>query len=84
MKSGQYLYDQRNELLDMSFRNARIERNSFKEMKVDKEAGRRTRRIDPVDAAIDAHAARMKLSELPQVDLERAMDEYLERMGWKG
>ena len=84
MKSGQYLYDQRNELLDRSFRNARIERNSFKEMKVDKEAGRRTRRIDPVDAAIDAHAARMKLSELPQVDLERAMDEYLERMGWKG
>ncbi len=38
-KSGQYLYDQRNELLDLSFRNARIVRNSFKEMKVDKEAG---------------------------------------------
>ena len=39
MKSGQYLYDQRNELLDLSLRNARIVRNSFKEMKVDKEAG---------------------------------------------
>ncbi len=65
MKSGQYLYDQRNELLDLSFRNARIVRNSFKEMKVDKEAGKRTRRIDPVDAAIDAHVARMKLTEDP-------------------
>ncbi len=65
MKSGQYLYDQRNELLDLSFRNARIVRNSFKEMKVDKEAGKRTRRIDPVDAAIDAHVARMKLTEIP-------------------
>ena len=66
MKSGQYLYDQRNELLDLSFRNARIVRNSFKEMKVDKEAGKRTRRIDPVDAAIDAHVARMKLTEDPR------------------
>ena len=82
MKSGQYLYDQRNELLDMSFRNARIVRNSFKEMKVDKEAGRRTRRIDPVDAAIDAHVTRMKLTESPPVDLERAMSEYLSKMGW--
>ena len=82
MKSGQYLYDQQNELLDMSFRNARIVRNSFKEMKVDKEAGRRTRRIDPVDAAIDAHVARMKLTESPPVDLERAMSEYLTKMGW--
>ena len=82
MKSGQYLYDQRNELLDLSFRNARIVRNSFKEMKVDKEAGKRTRRIDPVDAAIDAHVARMKLTEDPPVDLERAMAEYLTKMGW--
>lgn len=82
MKSGQYLYDQQNELLDMSFRNARIVRNSFKEIKVDKEAGRRTRRIDPVDAAIDAHVARMKLTESPPVDLERAMSEYLTKMGW--
>ena len=51
-------------------------------MKVDKEAGKRTRRIDPVDAAIDAHVARMKLTEDPPVDLERAMAEYLTKMGW--
>ena len=66
----------------MSFRNARIVRNSFKEMKVDKEAGKRTRRIDPVDAAINAHVTRMKLTESPPVDLERAMSEYLSKMGW--
>lgn len=83
MKSGRYVYDEANELLDMSFRNARIVKNSFEEEKVDKEPNRRTRRIDPVDAAIDAHVARMKLREEPAVDTEAVMAAYLEKMGWK-
>lgn len=82
MKSGQYVYDESNELLDMSFRNALIVKNSFGEEKVDKEPNRRTRRIDPVDAAIDAHVTRMKLREEPKVDVNEAMEAYLRKMGW--
>ena len=40
------------------------------------------KRIDPVDAAIDAHTMRMKSKE-DSVDIENEMQKYLERMGWK-
>lgn len=82
MKSGQYCYDEKNELLDTSLRNAKIVKNSFGEMKVDKEPGRRNRRIDPVDAAIDAHVAWRKLDALDPVDPSRVMEEYIKKMGW--
>lgn len=82
MKGGRYLYDKSNELLDWSFRNARIVKNSFGEEKIDKEPNRRTRRIDPVDAAIDSHVARMKLRDTVTVDVNAAMEAYLKKMGW--
>lgn len=79
MKSGLYHYSRRNELLDWSFRNAKLDRNSFGEIKVDKNPKARTKRIDPVDAAIDAHVARMKLTD-PGLDLNKALEDYLAMM----
>ncbi|MEG1492375.1 MAG: terminase TerL endonuclease subunit, partial [Oscillospiraceae bacterium] len=81
MKSGLYLYDQENELIDMSFRNAKTVKNSFGEKKVDKNPLARTKRIDPVDAAIDAHVTRMKLSGKSVFDANAAMEAYLIKMG---
>ena len=83
MKSGKYHFDHKNELLDWSFRNARIVKNSFGEKKVDKDPKAKTRRIDPVDAAIDAHIARMKLAG-KKIDFNAAMGSYLAKMGWAG
>jgi len=80
MKSGKYLIDRKNELQDWSFRNARIVKNSFGEKKVDKDPRAKTRRIDPVDAAIDAHIARMKLTET-EIDYNGIMARYLAGMG---
>ncbi|MEG1492585.1 MAG: terminase TerL endonuclease subunit, partial [Oscillospiraceae bacterium] len=81
MKSGLYHYDKKNELLDLSFRNAKTVKNSFGEKKVDKNPLARTKRIDPVDAAIDAHVARMKLSGETVFDANAAMEAYLIKMG---
>lgn len=83
VKGAQLEYDQRNELLTWSMVNAAIVRNSFDEIKVDKKPGSRFKRIDPVDALIDAYAL-MLLStgtETP-TDVAEALDEYLDMMGW--
>jgi phage terminase large subunit-like protein len=82
-KSGKYHFSRRDELVDWSFRNARLVENSFGEKKVDKNPRARGKRIDPVDAAIDARKTRMKLGGVPTVDLEAAMKQYMEKMGWK-
>ena len=82
IKSGNYKYDRRNELMSWSFMNARVVRNSFDEIKVDKKPGKNTKRIDPVDACIDAHYARMVLKESDIVDVDEEMQKYLEAMGW--
>ena len=55
VKQGDIEYDKNNGLLIWSFVNAQVVANSFGEIKVDKEQGKRNKRIDPVDAAIDAH-----------------------------
>lgn len=84
MKEGRYLIDRRNELQIWSFRNAVITRNSFGEIKVDKMPNARTKRIDPVDACIDARIARMKLSGQPkETDVNQSVASYLELMGGK-
>lgn len=80
IRSGDVEYDEANELLAWSFLNAAIVRNSFGEMKIDKEPDAKTRRIDPVDAAIDAHIAGMKIEAEPQTDYEDEMKKYLEMM----
>lgn len=83
VKSGMFSYDESNELLGWSFVNARLTYNSFGECKVDKMKGRkdyRHRRIDPVDACIDAHFARMQMTA-EVVDVDAEMGDYLEWFG---
>ena len=82
VKSGQYAMDESNELMSWSFANAQIVENSFKEKKIDKKDGKRSRRIDCVDAAIDAHFCRLAQKESALVDVEAEMQSYLETMGW--
>lgn len=85
-KSGAIEYDRQNELLTWSMVNAAIVRNSFEEIKVDKKPGAKFKRIDPVDAVIDAHAVMLlnNSSATGSVDVESELDNYLEIMGWKG
>lgn len=83
IKSQDVEYNEENELLTWSILNATIVRNSFDEIKIDKKPGKRTKRIDPVDALIDAHACRLKNKKAEVVDVEDALDKYLKTMGWK-
>ena len=82
VKSASIEYNRNNELLTWSFINARTVRNSFDEIKVDKRPGQQHKRIDPVDAAIDAHAVRIKSRPEEQVDVESELTNYLDMMGW--
>lgn len=83
-KGGQLEYDKRNELLTWSVVNAAIVRNSFEEIKIDKKPGARFKRIDPVDAMVDAHAIMLlNRSEDPEVDVAEELDHFLQLMGWK-
>lgn len=83
VKSEDLEYHHGNELLTWSFLNAKIVRNSFDEIKVDKKPGQRFKRIDPVDAVIDAHAIMLKNKTKEVVDVESELDRYLIAMGWK-
>ncbi len=58
VEAKKMLHDRRNKLLTWSFFNAKVTHNSFGEIKIDKQL--RTSRIDPCDAAIDAHVLAMK------------------------
>ena len=82
VKSEDLEYNSNNELLTWSFLNAMIVRNSFDEIKVDKKPGARNKRIDPVDACIDAHACMLKNKTKEVVDVESELDNYLKAMGW--
>lgn len=59
--SGNILYNRDNGLLSWSIMNAKLEHNSFGECKITKNL--RVKRIDPVDAVIDAHKMAMLLKE---------------------
>ena len=83
IKSGSVSYNRHDELLTWSVSNAKIVRNSFDEIKVDKRPGQNFRRIDPVDAWIDAHAGRMMTRKEEEIDVEDEMEKYLKAMGWK-
>ena len=82
VKSKTMSYNKDNELLIWSFTNASIVRNSFDEVKIDKKPGHRYKRIDPVDACIDAHTCRLKCKAEELVDVNEEMSKYLETMGW--
>ena len=79
VKSENVEYDKNNELMTWSFINAMIVRNSFDEIKVDKKPSARAKRIDPVDACIDAHYLALKYKT---TDVDELMDNYLSAMGW--
>lgn len=82
-KSERLEYDKSNELLTWSMVNASLTRNSFDEIKVDKKPGANYKRIDPVDACIDAHAIMLKHKTKEIVNVQSEFDKYLEAMGWK-
>lgn len=82
IESNKVKYDKKNELLTWSVSNAKITRNSLGDKKVDKEPRAKTKRIDPVDAMIDAHIAYMKLDDEEKLNYEEEMNNYLENMGW--
>lgn len=82
-KGGRIVYDRKNELLTWSIINAAIVRNSFGEIKIDKKPGARFKRIDPVDAWIDAHALMLITNGgEAAVDVSGELDNYLAMMGW--
>ncbi len=82
VKAGNVLYDQRNALMSWSIVNAKKTKNSFGEIKVDKEVNARHARIDVVDAIIDAHVAYRKSSKEETTDYETVVEDYLKKMGW--
>lgn len=82
VKSEKVEYNINNELLTWSFVNASVVRNSFDEVKVDKKPGQNFKRIDPVDACIDAHTVLLKNNAEENVDVESELDKYLAAMGW--
>ena len=83
VKGGRIEYDTRNELLTWSIINAAITRNSFEEIKIDKKPGAKFKRIDPVDALIDAHALMLITNGgEAAVDVASELDNYLAMMGW--
>lgn len=81
-KSLQLEYNSGNELLAWSFLNAVMVENSFGEKKIDKKPGARTKRIDPVDACIDAHFCIVTNKGEAAVNVESEFQKYLEAMGW--
>lgn len=81
-KGGQLEYDRENELLTWSMVNAAVVRNSFEEIKVDKKPGARFKRIDPVDAVIDAHALMLLNTGGAAIDVDNELEAYLKMMGW--
>ncbi|MGQ7276629.1 terminase large subunit [Brevibacillus thermoruber] len=73
------LYNRNNELLTWSILNAKLVYNSFGECKIEKDKGKRTKRIDPVDAVIDAH----KLAMIQRKKEKTVIDaDYLAEYGW--
>ena len=82
VKSGKYRYNRKNELLSHSFFNAVTVQNSFGEIKIDKQPGGKNQRIDPVDAAIDAHFCSLR-NQPKKIDVNEEMKRYLELMAKK-
>lgn len=78
-KSEKLEYHSHNELLTWSFVNASIVRNSFDEIKIDKKPHERFKRIDPVDACINAHNVMLKNKTKKVVDVNAEVSKYLEK-----
>lgn len=79
VEAGNVIYNKGEKLLSWSMANAKTESNSFGEIKIVK--GEPGKRIDPVDAVIDAHKLMLSLNETT-FDVAQAANDYLEMMGW--
>lgn len=79
VEAGNIIYNKEEKLLSWSMANAKTESNSFGEIKITK--GEPGKRIDPVDALIDAHKLILSLNE-SSFDTTQAANDYLEMMGW--
>jgi phage terminase large subunit-like protein len=78
VEAGNVEYNKKNDLLTRSVINAKTTSNSFGEKKIDKES--ETKRIDPVDAIIDAWKLAMA-SAVGSVDVsEFAEDDFLDKL----
>lgn len=82
IESKKIKYNKKEELLSYSVSNAKIVKNSFGEKKIDKEKNAKNKRIDPVDAVINAHITQMKIKTEEPTDYNKEMEDYLEKMGW--
>ncbi|CEQ12708.1 terminase large subunit [Paraclostridium sordellii] len=71
-------YNKENELLSWSAVNAKTVSNPNGEIKIDKD--KRNKRIDPIDAIIDAYKLAFKEERL--VNVNESVDRYLDMMGW--
>jgi phage terminase large subunit-like protein len=77
--AGNIIYNRKNSLLTWSIANAKLTFNSFGECKIDKDY--RVKRIDPIDAIIDAHKMAMLDKNIVNVN-DLINDEYLKKLGW--
>lgn len=82
VKSEDIDYNRNNELLTWSAVNSAIVRNSFGEIKVDKQPGGNYKRIDPIDACINAHTVMIRNKTKDVIDVGAELANYLEAMGW--
>ena len=80
-------YDEKNELLTWSMVNAAVVNNSFGEIKVDKRRRNghkeECKRIDPVDAVIDAFALEDMNKPSEITSLDENLEKFLKFMNWK-
>ena len=78
VEAGNVSYNKENGLLTWSIANAKTVSNSFGEIKIDKDL--RTKRIDPVDAIIDAW--KMAMKDEGTLNINEVTEDYLKMMGW--
>ena len=78
VEAGNVEYNKHNELLTWSIANAKTVSNSFGEIKIDKDL--QQKRIDPVDAIIDAW--KMAMTQETEINFTKVTNEYLDMMGW--
>ncbi|MEX3621872.1 terminase large subunit [Viridibacillus arvi] len=78
VEAGNVEYDEGNKLLTWSVGNAKTVSNSFGEIKLDKDL--QQKRIDPVDAIIDAW--KMAMTQETDINFIEVTNDFLDMMGW--
>ena len=78
VEAGNVEYNEENKLLTWSVGNAKTVSNSFGEIKLDKDL--QQKRIDPVDAIIDAW--KMAMTQETDINFIEVTNDFLDMMGW--